>query len=178
MKPTRNRQSKDRLSQLVFSKLNLRINNRIVFSLCNHRIDVPQGNTAYGSACNHKEFVLCFIHRTFYVRQTRLTLDVGYSRDIQKHINKGKINTITHWLGCSRRGQQKTRNRDAILLPVSSRWRSKPESAKVNGNHNVKTIHLPLNEPTKFTIFCSTATCSTRVLHPTKNMYVSQCLKC
>ena len=31
MKPTRNRQSKDRLSQLVFSKLNLIINNRIVF---------------------------------------------------------------------------------------------------------------------------------------------------
>ena len=33
MKPTRNRQSKDRLSQIVFLKLNLRINNKIVFSL-------------------------------------------------------------------------------------------------------------------------------------------------
>ena len=30
--------------------------------------------------------------------RTRLTLDIGYSRDIQKHIYKGKINTIKHWL--------------------------------------------------------------------------------
>ena len=93
---------------------------------------------------------LC-MHITFYVRQTRLTLDVGYSRDIQKH--KMKMNTITHWLGCSRRGQQKTRNREAILLPVSSRWRSKPDTAKVNGTYNVKNNHLPHNEPTAFTIF-------------------------
>ena len=31
------------------------------------------------------------LHITFYVRQTRLTLDDGYLRDIQKHINKGNF---------------------------------------------------------------------------------------
>ena len=64
MKPTRNRQSKDRLSQPVFLKLNLRKSIRIVFSHYYHQIDIPQVNTAYGSACSHIkiEFVCASYH--------------------------------------------------------------------------------------------------------------------
>ena len=65
-----------------FLKLNLRINNRIVFALYNHRIDVPQVNTAYGSACSHMRSSFCASYNILTVSITLelivqfLTVDV------------------------------------------------------------------------------------------------------
>jgi len=42
------------------------------------------------------------------------------------------------WPTCSRRALRPAKIRVSILLPVSARKRAKPDTAKVNGNYNVK----------------------------------------
>ena len=41
------------------------------------------------------------------------------------------LRTFEHWPTCSTPVLHRAKNRDAILLPVSPRWRSKPDTAKV-----------------------------------------------
>ena len=87
---------------------------------------------------------------TFVKLEWRWTLDIrGY---IQKHTKQIQFKNVTHWPGCSTRVLHSAKNRDAILLPVSSTCRSKPDTAKVNDTQSVKNNHLPHKQPTYFTI--------------------------
>jgi len=65
---------------------------------------------------------------------------VGYS----KHVYDRETNNLKQWLACSL-GEQCARNCVSILLPVSVRKRAKPDTAKVNGKNNHRSLREPRN---------------------------------